>query len=309
MESNLRLLGYSSPHRQWHQLYRTALSAIINAGYALLRRSWLDRRGRTNACAVRRVELTVSLPGLPPAFDGYRILQVSDPHLDMMPGLDLALSRATAECEVDLCVLTGDYRAGFTGPFDDVLSALSLALRTVRATDGFVAILGNHDEAGMVPALEARNFEVLVNESAYVERRGERLWLTGLDDVHTFHTNLADQALSLPPGEFGIALVHSPEMAAVAAAAGYDLYLCGHTHGGQICLPDGTPVVRELKRHRGYAKGSWRHGEMLGYTTPGVGVGEIPYRFYCPPEVTVFTLRADAGGDKPQFKPASAPRS
>jgi hypothetical protein len=80
-------------------------------------------------------------------------------------------------------------------------------------------------------------------------------------------------------------------MADVARTAGVSFYLCGHTHGGQICLPGGRGLVSCLVRCRHAARGLWREGAMVGYTSCGLGTGRLPLRFNCPPELTLITLR------------------
>ena len=87
-----------------------------------------------------------------------------------------------------------------------------------------------------------------------------------------------------------IALVHSPELVHQAAEAGASLYLTGHTHGGQISLPGGRPILTNLATGQRFASGQWRCGSMLGYTSPGVGVSGLPVRFNTRGEVTVITL-------------------
>jgi predicted MPP superfamily phosphohydrolase len=164
------------------------------------------------------------------------------------------------------------------------------ALSGVRIDGPRLAILGNHDPVEMVEILEARGFEVLVNRSRVVERGGASLRVTGLDDVHNFYTEAARTVLAAS-GDGGIALVHSAELADVAAQAGYGLYLAGHTHGGQICLPGGKPVFTQLARCKHAAVGLWRQGRMTGYTSCGLGVSDPPVRFNCRGEVTIFTLR------------------
>lgn len=239
--------------------------------------------------------LELRLPGLPPAFDGYRILQISDPHFDVADGVGDAIVRAVAGAEVDLCVLTGDYRAAERGPFREfgILEPLAAVRESVRAGDGFLAILGNHDAADMVPHLRRLGLSVLINQTQRVRRGGEEIALTGIDDVHSYYTPAANAALAAhDPKTFGIALAHSPEMAGEAAAAGYRLYLCGHCHGGQVCLPGGRPLITHLSRHRDLYAGLWRLGEMWGYTSTGAGLADPPVRLNCPGEVTEFRLRA-----------------
>ena len=77
----------------------------------------------------------------------------------------------------------------------------------------------------------------------------------------------------------------------LAAAAGCALYLCGHTHGGQICLPGGRPILTHLTRCRHLASGRWQCGAMTGYTNRGIGVSGPPLRFNCSGEAAVITLR------------------
>ena len=153
------------------------------------------------------------------------------------------------------------------------------------------AVLGNHDSHDMVPAFENLGAHVLINETNIVKARGEQLILTGTDDVHNFFTENAPMALRAAPDGFKIALVHSPELAQEAADNGFDLYLCGHTHGGQICMPGGRPILTHLNRHENLSDGLWKYEEMLGYTNPGAGTSVMPIRFFKRPEITRFTLR------------------
>jgi predicted MPP superfamily phosphohydrolase len=165
----------------------------------------------------------------------------------------------------------------------------------VRAPDGFLATLGNHDPSDIVPHLESVGLEVLLNRSLRIRRGAEQIAVTGIDDVHRYYTPAAAAALTAhDPARFGLALVHSPEFAGEAAAAGYDLYLCGHTHGGQVCLPGGRPLITHLCRHRDLSSGLWRQRAMVGFTSRGAGPSSLPVRFNCPPEVTELRLHAAA---------------
>jgi predicted MPP superfamily phosphohydrolase len=158
-------------------------------------------------------------------------------------------------------------------------------------SDRRLAVLGNHDPTDMAGELEKLGFEVLLNSSTILKRGNEQIVVTGLDDVHRFFTPDALSALLEAPEGFRITLVHSAEVADHAAAAGYALYISGHTHGGQICLPGGRPIVTHLRRCRHAAVGTWNEGRMIGYTSRGLGVGNVPLRFNCPGEVSVITLR------------------
>jgi predicted MPP superfamily phosphohydrolase len=249
---------------------------------------------------IRRVEIELAFPELPAAFDGYRILQISDPHFDAFEGIAEAIHARVAGVPVDLCVFTGDYRAAETGAFRErsVLASMARIVKEVAADDGCLAVLGNHDTHEMVePLEEIVGVRVLANEQVEVARGGQRLALLGFDDPYRFHTASSRRfAAGLEPaaggGPFRIALVHTPDLAEEAARLGCALYLCGHTHGGQICLPGGRPIVLHLHKEARLGRGLWRRRQMVGYTSPGAGVaGSLPIRLFAPAEVTLFRLR------------------
>ena len=255
-----------------------------------------DERGLANGLDICYRTVALDCARLPRAFDGYRILQISDPHFDACAGLADAIVRTVAGAEVDLCVLTGDFRNAERGRFTqtEILEPLAAIRRSVRAADGFLAILGNHDVSDMVAPIRRLGLPVLLNRTHHIRRGAHALALTGIDDVHRYYTPAASAALAAhDPAAFGIVLAHSPEMAGEAAAAGYDLYLCGHCHGGQVCLPSGRPLITHLSRHRALYAGAWRHGGMWGYTSSGAGLANPPIRFNCRGEVTEFRLRSE----------------
>jgi uncharacterized protein len=251
----------------------------------------LHERGRRNALRLRLNAFEVAFDDLPEAFDGYRILHLTDLHLDALPGLSEALVALLDGVETDICVLTGDYRYHLDGPFDHILPMLQSVVDRIAAPDGSYAILGNHDSVAMVRPLEDIGLRVLVNETLALRRRDQHLHLLGIDDVHYYYTDHALDALGTADGGFTVALVHSPEFFEQAAAGGVALYLTGHTHAGQVCLPGGIPIVTNLRRRRRLASGLWRHGAMVGYTGAGVGVSGVPVRFNCQGEAALITLR------------------
>jgi uncharacterized protein len=248
-------------------------------------------RGRRNALTPQFVKLDLALPGLPAAFDGYRILHVTDTHLDALPELAAVAGRMIAGLEVDLLALTGDVLANPKAPPNSATAPLADVFAGLVVRGRRVAVLGNHDPAIVVDPLEELGFEVLLNQSIRVTRQDEHIVITGLDDVHCFYTDAARAALFEERGEFRIALVHSPEIADHAAEAGIALYLCGHTHGGQICLPGGRALLTRLTRCGHAASGLWREGSMAGYTSRGLGTSNPPLRYNCPGELTLITLR------------------
>jgi uncharacterized protein len=284
-------MGRAGPFARWRH---KPVAVAMTVADVLLRSTPVYGRGRLNALDVRRVELEVELPGLPAGFDGYRILHVSDTHLDYFPEIAPAARAMLAGVEADMLALTGDIQGLHRNSIEQATGLLMEALQDVRVTGPRLAVLGNHDPAAMAEVLRREGFDVLVNRSTVLQRGDDRLRITGLDDVNSFYTEAARHALDSHDGEFRIALVHSPEVADDADAAGYSLYLCGHTHGGQICLPGGRPVMTRLRRCHHAASGQWRHGKMIGYTNRGLGVAGLPLRFNTRGEAAIITLRRPA---------------
>jgi uncharacterized protein len=292
IEDSRYLVNRAGPYSRWRKLpFRVAIMMLDGT----LRLTPIHARGRRNALDLKKVELELALPDLPPAFDGYRILQLSDTHLDHFPELAAAARALLDGVEVDMLAVTGDVHGHLRAPIERSTALLMEALAGVRVRGPRLAVLGNHDPASMVGMLERAGFDVLINRSIVLRRGDDSLRVTGLDDVHSFYTEAALAALGDHDGEFRIALVHSAEVADDADEAGYALYLCGHTHGGQICLPGGRPLVTQLKRCRHAASGLWRQGRMVGYTSCGLGVSDLPLRFNTRGEVVVITLRRSEG--------------
>jgi hypothetical protein len=261
--------------------------AIIEGALKLSGLYW---RARKNAerVTVRRNEMRFA--SLPAPFDGYTILHISDMHVDMSEAAMEHVCKLVTGMQYDACVLTGDYRGKTFGPF---LAALEGVAR-VRAhlKSPIYGVLGNHDTIQMVPAMEAMGIRMLLNECEVIARGNERLYLAGVDDAHFYRVDNIEKAASqIPNDAFSILLSHTPEIYRQAAHAGFDLMLCGHTHGGQLCLPGSIPIKLEAVLPRRMGAGPWRHHRMLGYTSAGAGSSVVPVRLNCPPEITLHCLR------------------
>ncbi|NKB59137.1 MAG: metallophosphoesterase [Alphaproteobacteria bacterium] len=258
-----------------------------------LREARLYERGIENAVMLQRTDFDMMLDGLPKALDGYRIAHITDCHFDTNPGLLARLKGLVYRESVDLCVFTGDYQDNRKCPqaSADAAAALVELIATFEQRDGALAVLGNHDRTDIVEPLEAQGIRVLANEWVTVPKGRDQLVVTGLDDVHYFETPMAYRALAAAPEGFRIVLVHSPDAAHAASLHQHDLYLCGHTHGGQICLPGGRPIITNQRGHPRFSRGRWGCGRMAGYTNRGAGTSLMPVRFNAPPEVAFITLR------------------
>jgi predicted MPP superfamily phosphohydrolase len=249
----------------------------------------LHGRGRRNVLRIQLRENEVVLASLPPAFNRYTLLQLSDLHLDLSKSyLDTLIERVQT-LEYDVCVLTGDYRFRTFGPSTPALEALACLRPHLK--NPIYAVLGNHDSIRMVPHMEALGIRVLLNESVYIERGDSKIYLAGIDDAHYFRThNFHLAAHEIPHGACAILLSHTPEPYRLAAHTGFSLMLCGHTHGGQICLPGGVPIITDMDAPRAFARGPWRYHNLIGYTSVGCGASIVDVRLNCLPEITLHRL-------------------
>jgi predicted MPP superfamily phosphohydrolase len=268
----------------------TSSHALIRA---VLMATGLYWKGLRNAARVELRHNDVRLPGLPRAFDGFTILQLSDLHVDMS---ETAMQRVPAllrAASYDICVLTGDYRGAAFGPFDETLAGVEQVQACLNGP--VYGVLGNHDTIRMLPGLEAMGIRMLMNESETIDRAGERLHLVGIDDAHFYRMDNIEKATAgILHDEFSILLSHTPEIYRQAAHAGFDLLLSGHTHGGQICLPGGIPITLDSHLPRSLGSGAWKYHGMSGYTATGTGSSVVPVRFNCPPEITLHHLHSRA---------------
>jgi len=258
----------------------------------------LRKRALANANAPRLRRLEFTFDNLPTAFDGWRVLHVSDLHFGQEPGgqqpsFAERIRDLLAGVEAELCVLTGDFRRADFGPVDHAVRGMTTVLEGIDVPHGIYGILGNHDSGAVVEPYEAMGITMLINQHTALELAGQRLWIAGVDDRHEYGCDDFERACGkIPPDAFLLMLAHSPETMREAAQYGADLYLCGHSHGGQICLPGGWPVLHNSRGvSRRYARGVWTYGAMQGFTTNGIGTTNVHARLNCPPEAALITLR------------------
>jgi uncharacterized protein len=260
---------------------------------AALKLAGLYARARKNADRVLIRRNAFASPALPKSFDGFTMLHISDLHADISVGAMRHLVGIVDDLEYDICVLTGDYRGRTFGPFDKSLSHIDALVARLRPP--IYGILGNHDSIRMTPALEAMGIKMLFNECVTIVRGDAIIHLAGVDDAHFYRADDIEKvAEQIPASAFSILLSHTPETYRQAAAAGFDVMLSGHTHGGQLCLPGGIPIKLEARLPRSMGAGAWHYAEMAGYTSVGAGTSLLPVRLNCPPEITLHTLRCEA---------------
>jgi predicted MPP superfamily phosphohydrolase len=257
-----------------------------------LRAAGLWGRGQRNALrpVIRRMRLPFE--SMPSAFCGFRILHLSDLHIDGIRGLAERVVEQIAPLQVDLAVLTGDYRFATSGPCHNVYPEMRKVIRAIRSRHGILGILGNHDYAEEAPELEAMGVRMLMNAAVAIGHPRATLWIAGVDDAWDYDcADLAGALSGVPVDALKILLAHSPDIIPEAAAAGIHLYLCGHTHAGQIRLPLIGAVLAPATCERRFWQGRWKQGSMEGYTSSGIGCSMLPVRFRCPPEIGLIELR------------------
>ena len=275
------------PRTEWFE--DIFLRPVLKAGLGI---TGLYARGMENALRPVVRDLFLDFDSLPAAFDGYRLLHLSDLHLDSLPGLAESVTAVTSGLHVDAVLITGDYRFLTEGACDHIYPDLRKILSGISSRHGMFGILGNHDSSEMAYALEDLGVQMLVNDAVPLGRGSEEIWLAGIDDSYDYRTHDLFRALSqVPSGSYRMLMAHTPDLYAEASHAGIHLYLCGHTHAGQIRLPFIGSVVQNSDAPRAYTHGHWRHEGMHGYTSAGLGCSMLPIRFNCPPEIIRLTLR------------------
>jgi predicted MPP superfamily phosphohydrolase len=234
------------------------------------------------------VHLGMGSDGMPPL----RIAYASDFHAG--PTTDASVLRAACAnlraAAADLLLLGGDFVTG--RPTE--LEWLAGELGAIPAPLGRFAVLGNHDRWSdaryVIERLEAAGIRVLMNANVRLAPPFDRVWVCGLDD----HWSGRPNAAAAVRGADGVrvVLMHAPSGLLDLGAERFDLALCGHTHGGQLALPGGIPIiVPQGPLSRRYARGRFPIGDG-GTLVVSVGLGcvVLPLRTFADPEIVICTL-------------------
>lgn len=250
--------------------------------------------------SIQVTRLDLPLPHLDPAFDGYKIVHISDFHMGTWMNqvrlshiVDLVNTQ-----QPDLIAITGDF---ISYEADPPFREMTAPLQKLHAPDGKFAVLGNHDyyagEHEKVRTwLRSLDITELKNDTHLLQRGAAALTLAGVDDCYDGADDLDLVIARVTPNGHGrtptILLAHEPDLADRTAETGlFDLQLSGHSHGGQVVLPRlGMLYLPRLGRK--YPSGLYHLNGMTLYTNRGLGTSHLRLRINCPPEIAVFTLRA-----------------
>ena len=270
----------------------------------------------TEPIKVERIAIAIN--NLPPNLSGTKIVQLSDLHYDRIRLSEQTLQQAIALSNAenpDLVLITGDFVTDNPSP----IKKLAERLKNLQSKHGVYGCLGNHDlipvGSGQIikKALAKINLKILWNKIVYP--LGEGLAIAGLPDFWSPEFKPAPILEQIPADIPRIVLSHNPDSARVLKQWRVDLQLSGHTHGGQIVIPNYGPILSVLPKIRQYVPRplrnrlpylkdcakvvkhwNWSEGwhqvdKNQMYVNRGLGT-YLPGRFWCPPEVTVITLES-----------------
>ena len=239
-------------------------------------------------------ENDIFIRDLPPAFDGFRITQLTDIHHSRILGISevrrvVSLAQQT---KPDMFVLTGDYSTSYRRYIEPCAEALS----PLSAPEGVWAVLGNHDHYTdpelTTRALERNHITVLNNAHTTLRRGSDSLQLSGIDDWTWNATDWSRAFSGLSAKTPTILLSHQPTVLDLAQTSDVSLIISGHTHGGQLNFPLLGAPARRFTNDLKYARGLFRRGETQLYVSSGTGVIGLPLRFGVRPEIAVLRLRS-----------------
>ncbi|MFI9269689.1 metallophosphoesterase [Kitasatospora sp. NPDC052896] len=269
--------------------------AVVSAGLL----GW----GHHEAMRVPRVKrLDVHVPRLGGGLDGTRVVVLADTHYGPIDRANWSarVAEAVNTLDADVVVHAGDIADGTPAQRREQ----SAPLGTIRSRLAKVYVTGNHEYSGEAQGWLDRmadlGWEPLHNRHVVVERGGDALVLAGVDDVTAESSGLAGHRANLlgalagaDPARPVLLVAHQPKYVPQAAAAGVDLQVSGHTHGGQI-----WPFNFLVRLDQPVVHGLSRHGERTQlYTSRGTGFWGPPFRVFAPSEITLLTLRS--GGSSP----------
>ncbi len=231
-----------------------------------------------------------------------RLAFVSDLHVEAAWHMERKLVERMAELSPDAILLGGDY---LNDAEDVSRRMLEDVVRSLAEVAPVYSVIGNVGGYKGEPrnALEAAGAQVLANTAAELPGR---VVLHGIEWLDA--TAIERAARDMDPGAFNICLTHAPGLIDEAARAGFDLYLCGHTHGGQVRLPVWGALLTLAVHGKRFESGRYVIGGMTAYVTRGVGLegGMAPrVRFLCPPEVVLIEIERARGAAIVRAPPCS----
>ncbi|MSV34018.1 MAG: metallophosphoesterase [Bryobacterales bacterium] len=279
----------AAPHSATRRHFlRTAHAAAFAAPPAVVGAMFVQRN---------RIELRehkIEIPGLPPALDGLRLVQLTDIHMGpFLSRRDLKRAVAMAnETRAHVALVTGDLITNSGDPLDDCLDALA----ALRAEAGVFGCLGNHEQYADAQDYSEREgarrgLRFLRQTAAPLRFGNATLNLAGVDYQRLRQPYLVGAEKMIQPEAFNLLLSHNPDVFPVAARQGFPLTISGHTHGGQVRVEILSADLNMARFYTPYVDGLYRQDAASIFVSRGIGTIGIPARFGAPPEVSLLTLK------------------
>lgn len=243
------------------------------------------------------VEIDIKLDNLGWNFHNFRILNLTDIHLGQWinPEYLNELIDYVNTLNVDLITLTGDYFSYITKGYE---KSLTDSFKKLKSRYGKFGVLGNHDhwmdasEVGNI--FKASNVIDLSNDVHILEKEGEFLNICGVDSCTVCADNLDEVLVKMKKNTPSILLVHEPDFAEESSKTNkFDLQISGHSHGGQFIIPKFETTPFRGPNSRKYPVGLYKVGNMMQYTSKGLGTNSFRMRINCKPEITIITLKTN----------------
>ena len=286
---------YRRNKQRWIRVQGTAVIIIVCFGFLyVIARIYSD----TFTVRVRQTETPIK--NLPDSLDGFRIVQIADVQMDARTNgakIENFINRVNG-LTPDLILICGDLVTSGTGYIDSAAEAMG----RLKATHSTYACLGDHDffsdSTKVMSGLQKNGVTVLDNAASVVEKDGASISITGITNVYRTRPS-EDVIRKLEEQRNGeavnILLTHQPSDWLVKRAEEnhYDLFLAGHTHGGQIAFPLPGFLLTGSSFETPYVSGFYRAGAMFVSVTNGLGLTLAPVRYNAPAEITVIKLRRD----------------
>nr|WP_238597250.1 metallophosphoesterase [Pseudomonas sp. LPH1] len=291
LSDTLLLLGWFFGGRKFFRKFGTGIRVGLVMAVTCL--SAFGVYQATQAPEVHRVEL--SIKDLPPEFNGFRFVQLSDLHISRLfpEAWVREVVERTNALKPELILITGDIIDGYVDARRNDVSPL----KDLQADRGVIAIPGNHEfyfkYAEWGPLLEELGMRMLLNEHVVLQQGNGKLTIAGVSDAsgpkYGFPGPDLDRALQGASTDAPIILLnHRPEGTARSAKAGVDVQLSGHTHGGMVRGLDQVAAYA----NEGFVSRRYDIGSLVLYVSNGTGLWMgFPIRLGVPPEITEFTLR------------------
>ena len=241
------------------------------------------------------VNVEVKLKNLGKSFENYKILQLTDIHIGqwIAPEYLSDLVDYVNTLDVDMVVLTGDYVSYI---LDDYKEDLKKSFKKLKSKDGKFAVLGNHDHwmgaDEIREILKASDIIDLSNDVYSLKKGEDSINIAGVDSCTVNEDDIDTVIKKIPDDSPCILLAHEPDFGETASKSNkFDFQISGHSHGGQLIIPGIETTPFRGPNSRKYPVGKYIIGNMVQYTSKGLGTNSFQIRINCKPEVTVFTLK------------------